>query len=258
MITFNLSDYLNLPTETGIYAIFNIKNNKIYVGSAANYLDKHGGIKGRFYSHVTLLKNNAHRNQHLQRSFINHGLSNFKIAILEFCNPDDCIKREQFYLDALEPEYNICKIANSTLGTKMSNEAIEKLASAKALPFKFLDKDKNIVEGSNLRKFCRLNGVDSRRMYQLNLGEIKRHKNFFALDELYIPFRQKLYRELESRREKEWLPSKCSLCIQAGRIMYRVRKTARVKGKYTNLFCEATTDREKALEIALLISQIWD
>jgi hypothetical protein len=51
---------------------------------------------------------------------------NFKIEILEDCNNESLKIREQYYLDLLKPEYNICKTAGSMLGFKHSLKTIEK------------------------------------------------------------------------------------------------------------------------------------
>ena len=48
--------------------------------------------------------------------------------ILEYCEPNLLIKREQYYIDSLKPEYNICKIANSSLGYKHSYESKLKMS----------------------------------------------------------------------------------------------------------------------------------
>jgi group I intron endonuclease len=56
-------------------------------------------------------------------SILKHGISNFKLEILEYCSPAKCIKLEQKYLDFLQPSYNILKIAGSSLGFKHSDES---------------------------------------------------------------------------------------------------------------------------------------
>lgn len=50
------------------------------------------------------------------RALLKYGYSNFKLEILEYCEPSNCLEREQYYLDSLKPEYNILKIAGSCLG----------------------------------------------------------------------------------------------------------------------------------------------
>lgn len=51
---------------------------------------------------------------------------------MEYCNKDVLIKREQYYLDLLKPDYNILKIAYSLAGFKHSEESIA-LQKAKAI-----------------------------------------------------------------------------------------------------------------------------
>lgn len=102
-------------SNTGIYLIKNIKNNKIYVGSASGR-----GFKSRWVCHKSLLRRNKHHSIHLQRAWNKDGENSFVFIILEYCSPQECINREQFYLDSLLPEYNICKIANSRLGIKLN------------------------------------------------------------------------------------------------------------------------------------------
>jgi group I intron endonuclease len=46
---------------------------------------------------------------------------------LEFCTIDELIEREQFYIDTLKPEYNILKLAHSSIGYKHSMESMEKM-----------------------------------------------------------------------------------------------------------------------------------
>jgi len=61
------------------------------------------------------------------KALLKYGYSNFSLEILEYCDPSKCIEREQYYIDLFEPEYNIFKIAGSSLGLKHTDEAIEKM-----------------------------------------------------------------------------------------------------------------------------------
>jgi len=106
--------------ETGVYLIKNKVNNKIYVGSTAS------SFKKRFYDHTNSLNKNEHYNQFLQKSWNKYGSYNFEFIILEKCSKEDCLKREQYHLDTLIPEYNIAKIAGSVLGLKfISSEEVK-------------------------------------------------------------------------------------------------------------------------------------
>ena len=51
-------------------------------------------------------------------ALLKHGYDNFSLDILEYCEVNVLIKREQYYLNILKPEYNILKAANSRLGSK--------------------------------------------------------------------------------------------------------------------------------------------
>jgi group I intron endonuclease len=51
---------------------------------------------------------------------LKHGNDNFTLDILEYCELDILIEREQYYMDLLKPEYNILKAANSRIGSKHS------------------------------------------------------------------------------------------------------------------------------------------
>jgi group I intron endonuclease len=50
------------------------------------------------------------------------------LEILEYCDRDKCIEREQYYIDLLRPEYNILQTAGSRLGSQQSEETKAKIA----------------------------------------------------------------------------------------------------------------------------------
>ncbi len=102
---------------TGIYKIQNILNNKIYVGSASS----NGGFRKRWNEHKSGLRRNKHTNKHLQSSWNKYGEESFVFEIIETCCVENVLEKEQYYINLLQPEYNICKIAGNTLGIKLSN-----------------------------------------------------------------------------------------------------------------------------------------
>ena len=63
----------------------------------------------------------------INRALTKYGYSNFSLEILEYCTPFEAITKEQYYLNLLNPEYNILKIAGSTLGFKQSEETKVKI-----------------------------------------------------------------------------------------------------------------------------------
>jgi len=57
--------------------------------------------------------------------------SNFKLDIIEICDIESLLEREQYYLDNFELKYNILKIAGSLYGFKHSAETIEIMRAAR-------------------------------------------------------------------------------------------------------------------------------
>lgn len=105
--------------KVGIYQIVNKVNQKKYIGSSIR-------LQGRKKRHFSELNCNIHHSQALQRAYNKYGKDNFDFFILEYCEADKILEREQYYLDNLKPEYNICKIAGNCLGVKQSEETINK------------------------------------------------------------------------------------------------------------------------------------
>lgn len=112
-----------ISSKSGVYKILNNVNNKFYIGSATNL------VKRKENHRNTLLKN-KHVNILLQRALCKYGVSSFDFIILEFCDTEKLIEREQYYIDTLNPEYNICRIAGNTLGAKHSVETRKKMSES--------------------------------------------------------------------------------------------------------------------------------
>jgi group I intron endonuclease len=108
----------------GIYRIINLTNNKIYVGSSVN-------LSRRFTSYYSFKHIDRWKTRIICKALIKYGYSNFQLDILEYCAPEKCIEREQYYFDMLKPEYNILKIAGSSLGYKHSEETLVKFRERK-------------------------------------------------------------------------------------------------------------------------------
>jgi group I intron endonuclease len=115
--------------KAGIYMWTHIESGDIYIGSATN-------LKTRFlqYYNQNLLK--RIKSVYIYNALLHYGYSAFTLSILEFIDitnlsTDEAkkviLEREQYFLDLLEPEYNILKIAGSSLGFKHSEESIAKM-----------------------------------------------------------------------------------------------------------------------------------
>lgn len=83
--------------QIGIYAICNKWTGKMYIGSAASKF----GFKGRLWFHLNDLNKNNHHSIKLQNSFNKYPSGYFEYKILEVCDKEHCLEREQYYLNNL-------------------------------------------------------------------------------------------------------------------------------------------------------------
>ena len=100
----------------GIYKI-EIENH-LYIGSTSTKR----GFGSRWSRHISDLIKNKHSNPKFQNIFNKYEYAIF--TIIEVCEKEQCIIREQYYIDTLNPDINIRRIANSPLGIKQSNDVI--------------------------------------------------------------------------------------------------------------------------------------
>lgn len=124
-----INEINKISRDSGIYKITNIINNKVYIGSAFN-------LHNRIYIHCYLLRRNEHHNPHLQSAWNKYSESSFEFNVIEICNRDDLLTREQFWLDEYKSYdnkygYNICKIAGNTSGRRFSEETKQKMRESR-------------------------------------------------------------------------------------------------------------------------------
>lgn len=138
--------------KAGIYRWVNKLNGNTYVGSAVN-------LKRRLYTYFNLsdiLRNLTIGKSRILSVILRDGYSNFQLEILEYCSPEDAIKREQYYIDLLKPEYNLNPTAGSRLGTKHFADSLLKM-SASAKGRKLTEDTKNLLslalKGTNNHNF---------------------------------------------------------------------------------------------------------
>lgn len=132
-----------MTSNSGIYSIRNLENGKIYIGSAIN-------LGRRWTEHKYRLNNNTHTNPHLLRSWNKYGKDNFEFSIIEECNSDMLVIREQAWINYYQSNnpdkgYNIRdagsrgklseetrrKISEASKGRKASKETIAKRTGLK-------------------------------------------------------------------------------------------------------------------------------
>lgn len=100
---------------SGVYKIVCTVSNNFYIGSSCDF-------KTRWARHRSDLRLQKHSSKQLQRAYNKYGLSSLVFEIVEECQRTECITREQFYLDKLEPKYNSEKIAGAWAGKTRNNK----------------------------------------------------------------------------------------------------------------------------------------
>lgn len=130
--------------SSGVYEIKNTVNGKIYIGSAHRF-------GKRWAEHRRRLRKGIHYNTYLQCSFNKYNEDVFEFKILFKCPKEYCIKLEQWCIDKLKPEYNICKIAGNRAGHKQSPETLKKRMDAMSKIVRNEDWCRNISKGQKGR-----------------------------------------------------------------------------------------------------------
>jgi group I intron endonuclease len=109
--------------SSGVYALICRVTNKVYVGSSV-----HLGLRLLDYTQPAYLAQQTRRP--ILKAIVKYGLINFIFIVLETCNSTDTLQREQYWIDLLNPEYNLSPTAGSTLGITLSEETKAKIRAA--------------------------------------------------------------------------------------------------------------------------------
>ena len=158
--------------QFGVYKIE--LNNKIYIGSTVR------PFKFRWQDHLNGLKGKNHCSTYLQNAYNKYGASTLKFSILEIVKKkEDCISREQYYIDILKPQYNTCKIAGSSLGLIRSEETRKRISESKK-GIKHSEKHKE-----NMRKAVSkaLTGKKYSEEHKRNISKAKKGKKINISEE---------------------------------------------------------------------------
>lgn len=123
-----------------------------------------------YYSIIFLEREILSNKSAIYRALRNYGYSNFSLEILEYCDPSEVTSREQYYIDLLNPEYNILKKAGSSLGFKHSEDTKAKFKARRYTPeqeakrlerLKILNSSKNQAEHLKGSPCCSITKVRS-------------------------------------------------------------------------------------------------
>lgn len=110
--------------KSGIYMFTNKLTKDIYVGQSKNLYNRF-----RNYLNPAYLKRLS--NSRINRAVLKYGYSNFSLTILEYCSKANLTAREQYYMDILNPVYNILKTAGAYVDVFIhTKETKEKLSES--------------------------------------------------------------------------------------------------------------------------------
>jgi group I intron endonuclease len=99
--------------KSGIYMFTNKITKKIYIGQSKDLSNRL-----KTYFNPSYLKSKP--SLRICKTLLEYGYPNFSVTILEYCDKFELLTREQFYLEKFNPQYNILKIAGSSLKSKHS------------------------------------------------------------------------------------------------------------------------------------------
>ena len=109
--------------KIGIYRWTHKESGKSYIGSSVNL-----GHRFSNYFSFPHISRQA-KSSVICKALLKYGYSEFSLEIVEYCEINEVLKREQFYLDSLNPEYNILKTAGSLYGYIHTEQAKAKITS---------------------------------------------------------------------------------------------------------------------------------
>lgn len=108
---------------SGIYCLKNTIDSKCYVGSAKK-------LNYRLWNHKHKLIKDTHANKYLQNFVNKHGIDSIYFEVLEKVE-NNIIEREQYWINTLNPSFNILPIAGSSEGIVLSEEHKSKISKSR-------------------------------------------------------------------------------------------------------------------------------
>lgn len=161
-ILFIMTDEDRLRLKSiGIYKITNTINSKIYIGSCDR------SFKERFKEHCTYYfqsKEGRCKIHHplLWRAYDKYGIENFSVEILEILDGEThkfILEKEEYYIQTLNPDYNICLYPTEggkpNKGKKLTEEWKNNI-KLKSLEYKHSEETLKIVTENNKENAVKL------------------------------------------------------------------------------------------------------
>lgn len=146
-----LNDYSTIinsnKNKIGIYLWFNNLTKDFYVGSSINLSRRISSYFNKSY-----LIHPKNKNMIICKSLNKYSHDNFSLVIIEYCDKDKLIEREQFWIDNLKPTYNVLNTAYNSIGYKHSEESknlMSELAKSRTHIEETKSKIRDSLSGSN-------------------------------------------------------------------------------------------------------------
>ena len=97
--------YKENQKKVGVYRWTNLISGKTYIGSSTNLAKRFS----YYFSNKFLTREIKRIKNMVYSALLKYGYSNFKLEVLEYCDSEVLLSKEQEYLDIYCPEYNILK-----------------------------------------------------------------------------------------------------------------------------------------------------
>ena len=186
--------------KTGINMWTHKASGKKYIGSSLNISQR----LVKYFSKSCLLRETERNKSAIYRAILKYGLSGFSFEIIEQCGPSILIERKQYYIDLIDPEYNILKFAANRQGF-IHSEATKEL-QRKARLGAVLSKITKLKMSNSNRKFTPITVHNKEINETHEFSTMRKAAEFFDMPHsqiIYYLKNQKLFRGIYSIKKKD-------------------------------------------------------
>lgn len=186
-ILFNLSKIQTQDLDSiGVYKIINNINNKFYIGSSDRKFSERFKEHCRYYE---MYKNGQRKLMHpkLWAAYDKYGIENFSVEIIEILNglsSQQILKREEYYIHELKPDYNISLYptcgGKPNLGRKLSEEWKQHIGK-KSKEYKHSEETLKKVSENNKKNAVKLRFTNIDTNEELKFNSWKEAGDYFNL-----------------------------------------------------------------------------
>lgn len=149
-----------MDITSGIYKILNIETGDFYIGSSKD-------IHRRKRHHKNGLRRNIHHNTHLQNAWNKYTEQSFLFETMELVDITQLEEREQYYINTLNPKYNLSREVGIVNRGPKSEEHKKKISESEKGKIVSEETRKKISEAAK-RQFA--NPQQRQRLARLRLG----------------------------------------------------------------------------------------